>query len=43
MIQKQMLEALNLHQSKSNDFALGVIYIVPMLLIVTSPREGIVE
>ena len=43
MIQTQLLEALVLHQSKLNDFALGVVYIVAMLLMVTSQREGIVE
>ena len=43
MIKKQLLDALDLHQSKSNDFALGMVYIVAMLLMLTSPREGIVE
>lgn len=43
MIQKQLLEALVFYQSKLNDFALGVVYIVVMLLMVTSQREGIVE
>ena len=43
MIQKQLLEALVFYQSKLNDFALGVVYIVVMLLMVTLQREGIVE
>ena len=43
MIQKQFLEALDAHQCKSNDLALGVVYIVATLLMVTSQREGIVK
>ena len=43
MIQKQLLEALVFYQSKLNDFALGMVYIVAMLLMVTLPREGVVE
>lgn len=42
MIQKQLLEAPSSEQIK-NDFALGVVYAVAMLLMVTLPREGIVE
>ena len=42
MIQKQLLQAPSSEQIKI-DFALGMVYIVAMLLMVTSPREGIIE
>ena len=42
MIQKQLLEAPSSEQIK-NYFALGMVYIVAMLLMVTLPREGVVE
>ena len=42
MIQKQLLEAPSSEQIK-NYLALGMVYIVAMLLMVTLPREGVVE